>query len=117
MLGALGPERLSQLLREERWLFERGEMSALVELVPIKQVRPQGLRPCLRRAEYFVREYRRSHWQFDSPCRKARQSGAHGLPVDAGRKCGGVGEPKNTYVIQPGGAPARALGSTLIVRP
>src|SRR5258708_23952001 len=117
MLGALGPERLSQFLREEHWLFERGEMSALVELVPIEQVRPQGLGPCLRRAEYFVREHRRSHWQFDPPCRKARQSGAHGLPVDTSRRCGGIRETVEAYGIGHGVQLWGLLRDSAVFRP
>src|ERR1700739_3283336 len=39
-LGSPRPEGLSQLLGEELWLLEGGEMATFVKFIPIEQVRP-----------------------------------------------------------------------------
>src|SRR5580704_1082466 len=94
------PEGLPQLLGEEFWLLERGEVPALVELIPVEQVGPQRLSPGLWRAEYFVRKHRRGHWQFDPSAGQARLAGTGVLPVDAGRRRGGAGEPVETDIVE-----------------
>src|SRR5712664_1245793 len=99
-LTSAGPEGLPQLLGEELWLLERGEVTAPVELIPVEQVGPQRLSPGLWRAEYLVRKDRRRHWQFDPSGRQARPAGAVVLPVDAGRRCGGVGEPVEADIVE-----------------
>src|SRR5260370_11235016 len=86
-------EGLPQLLGEELWLLERGEVTAPVDLIPVEQVGPQRLSPFLWRAEYLVRKDRRRHWQFDPSAGQARHTGAGPLPVDAGPRRRGVGEP------------------------
>src|SRR5260370_325202 len=93
------PEGLPRLFGEELWLLERGEVPAPVDLIPVEQVGPQHLSPGLWRAEYLVRKDRRRHWQFDPSAGQARPAGAGVLPVDAGRRRGGVGEPVETDIV------------------
>src|ERR1700720_3376825 len=92
------PEGLPQLLGEEPWLLERGEVPAPVDLIPVEQVGPQRLSPGLWRAEYLVRKDRRRHWQLDPSAGQTRLAGASVLPVDAGRRRGGAGEPVETDI-------------------
>src|SRR2546425_3326011 len=100
-LASPGPEGFPQLLGKELWLLERGEVTAPVDLIPVEQVGPQRLSPSLWRAEYLVRKDRRRHWQFDPASgREASESRAGVLPVDAGRRCGGVGEPVEADVVE-----------------
>src|SRR5712664_40520 len=99
-LTSAGPEGLPQLLGEELWLLERGEVTAPVELIPVEQVGPQRLSPGLWWAEYLVRKDRRRHWQFDPSAGQARVAGAGVLPVDAGRRRGGIGEPVETDIVE-----------------
>src|SRR4029077_15186618 len=92
-------------------------MSAPVELIPVEQVGPQRLSPRLWRDKYLVRKNRRRHWQFYPsarhacragarvsmfmpPAREACRAGARVLPVDAGRRGGGVGEPVETDIVE-----------------
>src|SRR5882672_7886173 len=93
-------EGLPQLLGEELWLLERGEVTASVDLIPVEQVGPHRFSPRLRRGEYLVRKDRRRHWQFDPSSGEASKSGAGVLPVDAGRRCGRVGEPVEADVVE-----------------
>src|SRR6476659_1872312 len=93
-------EGLPQLLGEELWLLERGEVTAPVDLIPVEQVGPQRLSPGLWRAEYLVRKDRGRHWQFDPSAGQARRAAAGVLPVDAGRRRGGVGEPVETDIVE-----------------
>src|SRR5260370_15833245 len=93
-------EGLAQRLGEELWLLERGEVTAPVELIPVEQVGPQRLSPGLWRAEYLVRKDRRRHWQFDPSAGQARHAGPGVLPVDAGRRRGGIGGPVETDICQ-----------------
>src|SRR5258708_11116769 len=93
------PERLPQLIGEELWLLERGEVTAPVDLIPVEQVGPQRLSPGLWRAEYLVRKDRRRHWQFDPSAGQTRVAGAGVLPVDAGRRRGGICEPVETDIV------------------
>src|SRR5260370_37770768 len=76
-------------------------MAALVEFIPIKQVRPECFSPRLRRAEYLVRKNRRRHRQFDPASgREASKSGPGVLPVDAGPRCRGVGAPVDAEGVE-----------------
>src|SRR6266403_4526478 len=75
-------------------------MAASVELIPVEQVGPQRLGPSLWRAEDLVREDRRRHWQLNSSAGKSRRAGAGALPVDAGRRGGGVGEPVEADIVE-----------------
>src|SRR6266851_10151250 len=54
---------LPQLLGEELWLLERGEVPALVDLIPIEQVGPQSFSPGLGWAADLLRKDRRRHRQ------------------------------------------------------
>src|SRR2546425_895222 len=99
-LASPGPEGFPQLLGKELWLLERGEVTAPVDLIPVEQVGPQRLSPGLWRAEYLVRKDRRRHWQFDPSAGQARHAGAGVLPVDAGRRRGGIGEPVETDIVE-----------------
>src|ERR1700751_5494484 len=93
-------EGLPQLLGEELWLLERGEVTASVELIPVEQVGPHRFSPRLRWGEYLVRKDRRRHWQFDPTAGKARRASARVLPVDPGRRRGGIGEPVETDIVE-----------------
>src|SRR6266446_7866486 len=93
-------EGLPQLLGEELRLLQRGEVTASVEFIPVEQVGPQRLSPGLWRDKYLVRKNRRRHWQFDPSARRARHAGARVLPVEAGRRRGGVGEPVETDIVE-----------------
>src|SRR4029077_16023342 len=93
-------------------------MAAFVEFIPIKQVRPQSFGPGLRRAEYLVWKDRRRHWQFDPASgREASKSGAGVLPVDSGRRCGGVSEPVEADVVEHRVDRERIFRIAVIVRP
>src|SRR5580704_16803222 len=99
-LGSPRPAGVSQLVGEELWLLERGEVPTSVELIPVEQVRPQCLSPGFWRDEYLVRKDGRRHWQLDPSARRARHAGSGILPVDSGRRRSGVCEPVEADVVE-----------------
>src|SRR5262245_2574537 len=64
-VSAQRPKAIAQLLREERRLFERGEVTATVELVPMDEAGEEALGPAARRGDNLPGEDAASYRKVD----------------------------------------------------
>src|SRR5690349_8404408 len=104
----------SHLFGEERWLFERSEMPAFVEFVPIEKLRVGSLSPHLRWREHVSLEDADGNRKLQ---RHSDEIPSETLVVEPRRRCGGVGKPVECDVIQHMVDGDGLLGITFVVGP
>src|SRR6266849_5704687 len=95
------PETLAEICRQQRGLFPRREVSALVVPLVIEEVWIRACCPSLRRRVDLVREDGDGNWNLDAPdVEETARWLLTGLPIQTGGGDRGVGQPVKRDVVE-----------------
>src|SRR5262249_49773368 len=110
-------EARPQLVHEERWLLERREVSAAVELVPVHDVPVALLGPGTRHRDDLLGKDAAAGRQADAAIAPALELLSEALPVEPGGGRRGIGEPVEHHVVEELVASEGVLGMAVAVGP